>query len=308
MWRYRKVVVFAIVNVRCGSRPEPADPGHHRIMDQHPLGPADAVPRRAGATDLALRRRTDELLEHRRVLAERARLLRTDLARTRVLASGELTAGLRRLRDDARAHLERADATARRGYPEVLAVAVAELGRRYRCRTEELLAGATRRVLAGLAAASIRPADCRAPAAVCRPPTRARWPAEERLIVVGGVSAGAGLVRWCWVGGWLPPGPSVGTAVALAVGVGWWLVAARRAASERARLAHWTNEVLADTRAGLDGLFAERLLDAERRVSATLGRLGTRLDAETTAHRRRVRAGPVPSVGVASVGVDEAVR
>ncbi len=244
--------------------------------------------------DLVLRRRAEELAARRRALAARSGVLRTDLARTRLLAAAELADGLRRLRDDGRGYLDRADAAARRDYPDLLAAGVAELGRRHRLRTRALLAGPASRALVGLDPVDpidpVQPFEARPPAGPGRPPPGPRWPAEERLVLFAGASAGVGLVRLAWVAGPLPPGPAVGISVAVSLGVLCWLVGARRAASERARLAHWTHEVLGDTRAGLDAAFAEQALTAERRIRAALEQAATRLDGAVAAHHRSVRA------------------
>ncbi|MGQ0479425.1 MAG: hypothetical protein ACT4O0_00105 [Pseudonocardia sp.] len=243
--------------------------------------------------DQALRRRAEGLAVRRRALAGRSGVLRTDLARTRLLAAAELADGLRRLRDDSRCHLDRADAAARRVYPELLAAGVAELGRRHRLRTRALLAGSASRALAGLVEDPVDlrgPVESRSPAAPVRLPPGPRWPAEERLMVFAGMSAVVGLIRLAWAAGPLPPGPTVGISVAVGFGVLCGLVGARRAAGERARLAHWTHEVLGDTRAGLDAAFAEQALAAERRIRAALERAAVRLDAEVTAHHHRVRS------------------
>ncbi|MGI8815880.1 MAG: hypothetical protein ACR2G2_11580 [Pseudonocardia sp.] len=270
----------------------------------------DVIERRALATDQALRRRAEELAAHRRELAERPRRLGTELAQARLGASTALTAGLRQLSEDARARLAHPD----RGYPELLAVAVVELGERYLCRAEELTTAAAGRALAGLdttppALAATdwvpRPDWASRPDWVARPdwasrpdwvpplisppPDRGRWPADEQVLAVAGLSAGAGLVRLAWIGG--PPAPvTAGLAVSAAMAVAWWVTRTRRVAAERARLTQWTSEVLAELRTSLEVAFAERLLELEPRVRAALAELSARLDQQVAAHDRGVRA------------------
>ena len=234
--------------------------------------------RRALATDQAMRRQRDELADgYREVSVEWPRQLRADLAELKLVADAELSGALRRLRDDAREHLARGDRGDRARFPDLFGAAAAELAGRARTRLDALFDA---RFGTGLGApATGGQTGCPVQPAISAPAAPGRAPLEDRLMLLVGVSGGLGLGRLALASaGALPVRGSVWemavlpVAVGLGAGAAWWLARARRAMTDRARLAQWVTEVLADLRAGLAASLSERLLDAERRLVTGVGR------------------------------------
>ncbi len=199
-------------------------------------------------------------------LAGRLSWFADELAQVRTTASSELAQGIRQLRDETRARLEVPDPD----YPELLAAAVAELGRRFLRRTHDLTYAAAARTLAGLDTA-VPPLIVEwTPPPISPAPRRDRWSAEERAIAVSSMIGAATLARWPVLVGTLPAPLTAGVSVSLVLGAAWALASTRRSGAERARLRQWTNEVLNDTRSVLESDFTQRLVDARRRMRHVL--------------------------------------
>lgn len=220
-------------------------------------------------------------------LAERSRGFLDDLAEVRTTASAELAEGIRQLRGDSRTRLTRPDVH----YPEHLAEAVAELGRRYLRRTHDLTHAAAARAVTGLDVA-VPPLMLEWAPTSISPPRRGRWWGEERMIAVSSVIGAATLAKWPMFAGAFPAPVTAGVSVSLVLALAWWLASTKRSAAERARLERWTNEVLNDTRSTLESAFAQRLMDAQRQMRHALHQHAARLDARTAAPNRPVRASP----------------
>ncbi|MGW0017366.1 hypothetical protein ACWDUD_03480 [Rhodococcus sp. NPDC003382] len=95
---------------------------------------------------------------------------------------------------------------------------------------------------------------------------------EDRLTVVLGASAGAGLGRLAALPfDALPAGHLAAVPVTVAGGVGaaWWLVRARRRLAARDRARRWVTDELTEIRADLDAWVLARIVDAEARAAAT---------------------------------------
>lgn len=95
---------------------------------------------------------------------------------------------------------------------------------------------------------------------------------EDRLTVVLGASAGAGLGRLAALPfDALPAGHLAAVPVTVAGGVGaaWWLVRARRRLAARDRARRWVTDELTEIRADLDAWVLTRIVDAEARAAAT---------------------------------------
>lgn len=208
-------------------------------------------------------------------LAERLSWFNAALAEVRTTASVELAHGIRELRDDTRDRLAHPD----RDYPDQLAEAVAELGRRYLRRTDELTRTAATRALTGLDVA-VPPLIVEwAPHAIPAPPRRSRWSAEETVVAVSSVLGAASLTRWTLFASTLPAPVTAGVSVWLVLGGAWALTSTRRTAARRNGLQQWTNEVVNDARSAMESAFAQRLVDAQRRMRELFRQLARELDA-----------------------------
>jgi hypothetical protein len=229
------------------------------------------------ATERSLRRHREEVTARRLdVVAEWSKRIRVDLAQVRLAVSGEAADGLRRLREQVRNQLEHADSGGRARFPGHLAAAVTRLTDQVAARLDDALdevEHAVRRET-GDWSPTCAPMRGAAPAPLATVPARRRW--EDRLVLVVGVSGGFGLCRFALTGGGAFPALFGAATLPLSVGLGvaaaCWLARARRALADRAALARWGAEVLADLRAGLDSMVSERVLNAERRLGALVDR------------------------------------
>jgi hypothetical protein len=261
------------------SRPA-GQPGHRNALRVLETGLALAQSRRAArqrhaarrelATGQALDREGAELAAGLRELCvEWPKRLRTDLAEVRRSTSAELAGALRVLRDDARERLGQADRAGRAGLPEQFRAAATELAGRVVDRMES---GWT------TVARSVDGAEWRRPElpVITLPGRPNRFPLEDRIMLLAGASGVLGFGRLALssmagaearLGGVAMP-----AVVGLVVGAAWWLVRARRAVADRARLERWMAEVLADLRVALESMLTERALAAERQLFPLLNR------------------------------------
>lgn len=190
------------------------------------------------------------LLARRRALASERDQLAASLLEARQTAAAELDTALRRLRDDAREHLELAGPADRTRYPRRLVAAADELARRVEGRLDALFPG-TR---AGTGAPTITP------------PGRS---GSDRWLVIATASSGVGMWRMVTTGPFDELNPVASALlVGLCVGLTTCLVRACRATAERERLGRWTVEVLGDLRAHLDRAAVQRMSSARRLLEA----------------------------------------
>jgi hypothetical protein len=247
--------------------------------------------RRAALTDRELRRHRDELAIRVSQTREWPRRLRVDLGQVKLTATNELSSAVRQLRDEVRQHLAGAGREDRARFPHRFRAAAERLSDRVGRRFDELFEAVSMLVppsvlsaAPGSAAAVTptgsppsRPLGVPSLMAVPEPPDHRRL--EDRLMPLLGASGGLGVGRLALTAA--SPGPTASStwshaalpvAVGLGVGVGWWLARARRAAGERARLGRWAGEMLGELRLGWEAVLAERLLDAERRLTPPLDR------------------------------------
>ena len=251
------------------------------------------------AVEEVLRLRRAELAARRRGGAgEWPKRIRAELAPVRLAASGAAADGLRRLREEAVAHLERVDRAGRQRFPARFAVAVGALADQLADGLDAALRQVERTVHAdsGLTGSSPVPSAARWRAAAAssgagpgRDRLAFRVPApggltggglEERLVLLAGVSGGLGLGRLALSAA----GPLDVLAAPLAVGLGvavaCGLARVRRASRDRARLSRWVGEVLTELRAAVEAQLAERLPRAERRLSTLLDGVAAGASAE----------------------------
>jgi hypothetical protein len=267
------------------ARP-PEQPGYRNALRVLATGLAEALDRRvarlrrarrrASAVDQALAGQRDELVgRYREAATEWPRRLRAEVAQLGLTTAAELSGAVRRLRDDARGYLAKADREARARFPELFLAAASAL----RAGLHERFDGLFGALLGPESGGRTGPDPEISP-----PDGPGRPPLEDRLILVVGASGGLGalgLGRLALSSAAAPnvAGPVWSAALPAAVGLGvagaWWLARARRALAERARLGRWVAEVLEDLRIGMQAMLAERLLDAEHR-------LGLRVDRDVT--------------------------
>ncbi|GAA5159361.1 hypothetical protein GCM10023321_40400 [Pseudonocardia eucalypti] len=191
---------------------------------------------------------------------------RAELAEARLRAAGELAEALRTLRDDSRAYLESAHGPARAEFPAVFRTAVLELTDRFGARLNHRFG----------------PGPPPSPPRSCPPGRAARFRLEARLTVAASVSGAIGLGRLAVEPALAAPRavglPAelglvlVSVLVGVLVGLAGQVARSRRAGAERACLARWAAEGLADLRAALETALAQRVLHAERRLLSTTPR------------------------------------
>lgn len=207
----------------------------------------------------------DAALVGRPVRAHRASSAgaRAELAGARLRAAGELAEALRTLRDDARAYLDSAHGPARAEFPAVFRTAALELTDRFGARLNRWFG----------------PGPLPNPPRLHPPGRAARFRLEARLTVAASVSGAIGLGRLAVEPALAAPRavglPAelglvvVSVLVGVLVGLAGQLARSRRAGAERASLARWAAEGLADLRAALETALAQRVLHAERRLLST---------------------------------------
>jgi hypothetical protein len=111
-----------------------------------------------------------------------------------------------------------------------------------------------------------------APLRAPTPMASATGTVEERLAVVLGASAGAGLGRLLAFPLEALPAAHLATVpitVAGGLGAAWWLVRVRRRLAARDRARRWVTDALTEIRADLDTWVLARIVDAEARAAAT---------------------------------------
>ncbi|MHC3369990.1 hypothetical protein ACYAFX_23840 [Rhodococcus aetherivorans] len=104
-------------------------------------------------------------------------------------------------------------------------------------------------------------------------PPSPRRPVEDRLTVLIGASAGAGLGRVAVSPLSLVPTLELATvplSLLLGAAAAWWLVRVRRRLAERDRMRRWALEELVEVRAELEAVALERIVDAEARLGSAL--------------------------------------
>lgn len=142
--------------------------------------------------------------------------------------------------------------------------------------------------LASRAGADLRDSDGRPPEWTRSPLPEPARTFEDRLTLVVGASAGAGLGRLLVTPfGEIPGMVVVAVALGGAVPAGWWLVHARRRIAHRERVRRWVGEELATARADLEAWVRACTYEVESRV---LSAARSAHDAQTSRRRERVSA------------------
>lgn len=268
----------AVDEALCG-----ADPGHPRraVLERTRAIVAEAAAdlRRDDDTPRLRERRTALIADRDDVRAEGLAALRRLTALARVDLTHQVGDRVRAAATTLRAGLDRSDEDSLREVPQRLRDEVAALTVELDAATSVALTGLGTQVLGEThpVAGPNRP-----PPAVVDPQPRHRG-VEERMVIVVGASAGAGLGR-------LVMSPMAGSAVfdLIAVPVtlllgalaAWWLTRMRRVAADRAHLRQWIAEAMAQVRSGLEQRVLTRLVDTEAEIGEAIGR----------AHRQRVAA------------------
>lgn len=182
--------------------------------------------------------------------------VRSDLQRARFELLQEVAAKVRAASSTVR---DAVDAEPSRA-PELLDAAVREVSD----RVSELVAAR----LGGHRPGGQVPAPLRIPAPM-RPATGS---IEDKLTVVFGASAGAGLGRLLAFPLEAVPAAHLAAlpvTVAGGVGAAWWLVRARRRLAARERARRWVSDELLEVRADLDAWVLAQIVDAETGAAAT---------------------------------------
>lgn len=113
------------------------------------------------------------------------------------------------------------------------------------------------------------PGDDPPPLGVGEPPGPRAHTLEDRLVVVLGVSAGAGLGRLvATTTGALPALWVAVLTVVAGFGAAWWLVRTRRRLAHRERIRRWGLDRLTDARADLESWVRTRIFDVESHLDA----------------------------------------
>jgi len=192
---------------------------------------------------------------------------RSALQRARLELLQEVAAGVRAT---AAAVREAVDADPMRA-PELLDAAVGKLNARVSAVVATRL-GESATAVPGVSDPALPGASDTGPRRTAAPMTPTTGTIEDRLTVVLGASAGAGLGRLAALPfDALPAGHLAAVPVTVAGGVGaaWWLVRARRRLASRDRARRWVTDELTEIRAGLEAWVLARIVDAEARTAAT---------------------------------------
>lgn len=248
---------------------------------------------RGEASADTLRQRRDELTTERRSSGRSWQLrLRGEVQRARVESLHDVANQVRSVQTWFRRAVDEADRATLAQLPYQLDAALQVLAARVTEGLAHRLSRVTETALAELfTPAELEPVRAEflrrgggRPPIVLRPPDRRATGSDDKLLIAMGVSGGLGIGRVAAL-----PLAGLGAAAGLVVlpvtivlglGAGWWMARARRHAADKAHLKQWLTDVLADTRAALDQVVAEQLIDAEQQLSLALDEaLGRRVSA-----------------------------
>lgn len=109
---------------------------------------------------------------------------------------------------------------------------------------------------------------------VLTPPAARARSAEDKLLIAVGVSGGLGIGRLAALplaeAGLAGGALVLPVSIALGLGAGWWMARTRRHTADKAHLAQWLADVLAEARGVLEQTVAEQMIDAEHQVALAL--------------------------------------
>jgi GTPase SAR1 family protein len=232
----------------------------------------------------SLRARRDELSTARRSSTRGWQVkLRGEIQRTRVETSHEVTRQVREVQNWFRRAIDSADRDQLAELPRQVDVALQMASTRVASMLSGRLAMVAEQSLKELFSAEeldvIRSQFARgvqAPIAL-RPPDKRPPTAEDKLLVVMGVSGGLGVGR---AAASAMPLAGFGLAalnpvvlpvtIVLGLGAGWWMARTRKHAADKQHLKQWLTDAIADARSALDQLVAEQLIEAEQQLSLAL--------------------------------------
>ncbi|MDV6011042.1 dynamin [Haloechinothrix sp. LS1_15] len=238
----------------------------------------------------SLRERRDALAAQRRSSTRGWQVtLRTEIQRARLECSHEVSRQVREAQSWFRQRIEAADRDALTTLPQEVDAALRVLSGRVSDTLGRRLNEVTDAVLAELFSVEelrvVRAQFARGdtPRVVVRPPERRAPSAEDKLLVFMGISGGFGIskIAAAPLAGMAVAGPVVLPAsIAVGLGAGWWMARTRRHAAEKQHYKQWLTDSIAETRAALDQLVSEQIIDAEQQLALALDdALGKRIDA-----------------------------
>jgi hypothetical protein len=115
-------------------------------------------------------------------------------------------------------------------------------------------------------------------AVMLRTPEKRPGTAEDKLMVMMGVSGGIGLGKLATLPIGLFGAAAAGTlgvivapvTIVLGLGAGWWIAKTRKHAQEKQHMKTWLTDAIADAKATLDQLVADQMIQAEQELSLAL--------------------------------------
>ncbi|MHA6806177.1 dynamin family protein [Salinifilum ghardaiensis] len=237
----------------------------------------------------SLRSRRDELQAARRSSTRGWQVrLRGEIQRARAEIGHEVANQVRQVQTRFRRAIDAADRAELAELPAQADSALQLVASRTASLLSGRLAGAAERSLAELFSAEeldvIRSQFARGahPPVTLRTPDKRPPTAEDKLLVVMGISSGLGLGRVAVALPWLGLGAGTLTpvvlpvSIALGLGAGWWMARTRRHAADKQHLKQWLTEAITDARSALDQLVAEQLIEAEQQLLLALDDVLTR--------------------------------
>ncbi|KGI82824.1 dynamin [Actinopolyspora erythraea] len=230
----------------------------------------------------SLRARREELATARRSSTRGWQVkLRGQVQRTRVETSHEVTDRVREVQNWFRREIEAADRDGLARLPGQVDSALQLVS----SRVANLLSGRLDEVARNSLAELFSEAELdvirgqfargnRSPVAL-RPPDSRPPTAEDKLLVLMGVSGGLGVGRAAAM-----PLAGLGVAalnpvvlpvtIVLGLGAGWWMARTRRRAADKQHMKQWLSDAIAEARSALDQLVSEQLIEAEQQLSLAL--------------------------------------
>lgn len=238
----------------------------------------------------SLRERRDQLTAERRSSTRGWQLkLRSEIQRARVECSHETSRQMREVQSWFRQQIDAADRAKLEALPGEVDTALQVVSARLTALLGQRLNQVTEAALSELFSADelevIRAQFARAggPQVVIRPPDKRPPTAEDKLLVMMGVTGGVGA-------GKLAAAPLAGLAmlnpivlpatIVVGLGAGWWMARTRKHAANKQHTKQWLTESIADARSAMDQLVAEQIIEAEQQLSLALDdALSRRIDA-----------------------------
>lgn len=228
----------------------------------------------------SLRARREELNVARRSSTRGWQLkLRSEIQRARVECGHETSRQMRDVQSWFRQQIDAADREKLESLPGEVDTALQVVSTRLTTLLGQRLNQVTEAALSELFSAEelevIRAQFARAggPQVVIRAPDRRPPTAEDKLLVMMGVTGGVGM-------GKLAAMPLAGLAVlnpivlpatiVVGLGAGWWMARTRKHAANKQHIKQWLTESIADARSAMDQLVAEQIIDAEQQLSLAL--------------------------------------